>query len=242
MAHPSHRDDLSRFLVHLTRNDAKKNLVSMLRHKVIEARNAHCLFHYEFDGFSPVLKKQFNTVCFTETPLTQIHRLTGEIPGRAIALKGFGLVFSKDAMIKRGACPAVYLNAKGTKLKHYLLSRFRADFQNINRLDKLKKAQADHYRSIIQYYSLINIIAENYDFAWEREWRYRGDFEFRYRDIVAIVAEDPVSFESHCKKSLKPERFKYVERIPIISAKYSYDEVVEAMSAKIRRFALAHDS
>jgi hypothetical protein len=51
------------------------------------------------------------------------------------------------------------------------------------------------------YYSLINVIVENYDFAWEREWRYRGDVEFRYRDVVAIVAEDPGSFEARCKRS-----------------------------------------
>lgn len=226
--------------MHLTRGAPKKNLVSMLRRKTIEARNAHCLFGYEFGPFSAVLKEEFNTICFTETPLPQIRRLTGDIPGRRIALAGYGLVFSKDAMIARGACPAVYLNAKGTKLKHYLLSRFRTDFKDIRSLKKLKKKETDHYRSMIQYYSLINIIAENYDFAWEREWRHRGDFEFRYRDIVAIVAEDPTAFESYCKESLKPERFKYIERIPVISANYSYEEVVEAMSAKIHRYALDH--
>ena len=150
MAHPSYREDVSRFLVHLTRGAPKKNLVSMLRRKTIEARNAHCLFGYEFGPFSSVLRKEFNTVCFTETPLPQIHRLTGDIPGRRIALAGYGLVFSKDRMIARGVCPAVYLNAKGTKLKHYLLSRFRADFGDIRSLKKLKKKQADHYRSIIQ--------------------------------------------------------------------------------------------
>jgi hypothetical protein len=144
-------------------------------------------------------------------------------------------------MIQRGACPAIYLNAKGTELKRYLLSRFRKDFADVNSLEKLKKTEKKYCRSIILYYSLINIIAENYDFAWEREWRYRGDVDFRYRDVVAIVAEDPGSFEARCKRSMKPERFKYIERIPIISAKYSYEEVVQAMAAKIRRYALAHE-
>jgi hypothetical protein len=242
MAHPSHREDLSRFLVHLTRGSAQKNLISILRQKTIEARNAHCLFHYEFKPFSSVLTERFNTVCFTETPLPQIHRLTGTIPGRQIELRGYGLVFSKDAMIAEGACPAVYLNARGTELKRYLLSCFRSDFKGIKSLKQLKKTEKNYYASIIQYYSLINIISENYDFAWEREWRYGGDFKFRYRDLVAIVAEDPASFESRCQESLKPERFKSIERIPIISAKYSYEEVVEAMAAKIRRYALDHDS
>jgi hypothetical protein len=196
---------------------------------------AHCLFHYEFArlNFTPVLRQQFHTVCFTETPLINIHRLTGEIPGRKVKLKGYGLVFAKDALIQRGACPAIYLNAKGTELKDYLLSRFHADFESVHSLNKLQKAQARHYKSIIGYYSLINIIASNYDFTWEREWRHSGPFKFKYHDIVAIVAADPESFESYCKRQLPVTARKYIGRIPIIAPAYSYEEVVEAMSIKI---------
>jgi len=42
---PNNRDDLSRFLVHLTRDFegelARHNLVQILKEKTIEARNAH---------------------------------------------------------------------------------------------------------------------------------------------------------------------------------------------------------
>lgn len=236
---PSEREDLSRFLIHLTRDSdeakARDNLVSILRDKKIKARNAHCLFHHEFArlSFTPVLTQRFFTVCFTETPLMHIHRLTGEIPRRKVKLKGYGLVFAKDALIQRGACPAIYLNAKGTELKNYLLSRFRADFKSVNSLKKLKQAQARHYKSIIGYYSLINIIASNYDFTWEREWRHSGSFKFDYDDVVAIVAPHPESFESYCKRKLPVTFRKYIGRIPIISPAYSYEEVVEAMSIKI---------
>ena len=103
------RDDLSRFLVHLTRNygdsTAKDNLISILRQKRIEARNAHCLFGPKISkiGFSRVLKKQFNTVCFTETPLNQLRHLTQEIPGRKIELCPYGLVFWKEHMLEEVA-------------------------------------------------------------------------------------------------------------------------------------------
>ena len=236
---PSEREDLSRFLIHLTRDsdeaDARDNLVSILRDKKIKALNAHCLFHRLFERlrFTPLLTQQFFTVCFTETPLMHIHRLTGEIPGRKVRLKGYGLVFAKDALIQRGACPAIYLNAKGTELREYLLSRFRADFGSVESLGKLKKAQARHYKSVIEYYSLINIIASNYDFTWEREWRHSGTFKFKFRDIVAIVASKPDSFESYCKHQLPVAARKFIGRIPIISPAYSYEEVVEAMSIKI---------
>jgi hypothetical protein len=238
MPHPSRREDLSRFLVHLTRDShessARENLVSILRDKTIEARNSHCLFKHDILklGFSEVLAKRFKTVRFTETPLMHIHRLTGKIPGRSVELTGYGLVFAKDALIERGACPAIYLNAKGTRLREYLLDRFRSDFGTIKSLAKLKQEQASHYASIIRYYSLINIIASNYDFTWEREWRYSDSFEFKYRDIFAIVAQQPTSFESYCKRQL-PAMRNYIDRIPIVSPDWSYEEVVETMSIKI---------
>lgn len=240
MLHPSHREDLSRFLVHLTRDSdgvsARDHLVSILRSKTIEARNAHCLFMHQFEnlGFSDVLTRRFNTVCFTETPLTQIHRLTGAIPGRRIELSGYGLVFLKDALIERGVCPAVYLNAKGTGLREYLLSLFRDDFRAVKKFKTLKKAQAEHYESIIQYYSLINIIASNYDFAWEREWRHSGSFDFLYRDIVAIIAEAPDSFEPYYKKRLLKVSM-HLDKIPILSPASSYEDVVQSMSLKLRK-------
>jgi hypothetical protein len=239
MRHPARREDFSRFLIHLTRNyegtPARDNLVAMLRERVIEARNPHCLFQHEITnmGFSPLLSKAFTTVCFTETPLTQIHRLTGTIPGRRIELRPYGLVFNKDDLIRRGASPAIYLNAKGTKLRNYLLNRFRDDFNGIRKLKTLRALQMDDYGSIIQYYALVNIIAENYDFTWEREWRHSGRLKFQYRDLVAIVASDPDTFATRCKIQLPQRVRKYMDMIPIISPSWSYEDMLEAMSIKI---------
>lgn len=100
------RDDFSRFLVHLTRdyegNSARSNLREILRAKRIEARNPHCLFQPKIEriGFSDVLKRQFNTVCFTEAPLNQLRFLTREVVGRRIQLKPYGLVFWKNDRVR----------------------------------------------------------------------------------------------------------------------------------------------
>ena len=245
MRDPKHRDDISKFLVHLTRaydgQSAADNLVSILREKVIHARNAHCLFKHEFSRlrFSSVLSGEFQTVCFTEAPLAQIRQLVGEIPGRQIALQPYGLVFNKNTLLSRGANPATYLNAKGTKLREYLLDRFRDDFDGINQLSRLKQEQQKYYRSIIQYYSLVNIIRDNHDFTWEREWRHRGSFSFRYLDVVAIIARDPDTFEEKCREELSPVKFRYIQMIPIISPYWSYEDIVETMSAKVWNNALA---
>jgi len=215
--------------------------MSILRLRTIHARNPHCLFKYDIEklGFSSILSKEFNTVCFTETPLTQVRRLVGTIPGRRVALKGYGLVFAKDTLVSRGANPAFYLNAEGTKLRDYLLARFRTDFEGIHSLKKLKRQQAEYYRSIIQYYSLVNIISGNYDFMWEREWRYRGSFPFKYVDVVAIIANDPDSFEEYCEKRLPKEKFRYVQMLPIVSPRWDYEDIVEAMSIKVWNNALS---
>ena len=71
-------------------------------------------------GFSKLLKTKFRTVCFTETPLTQIKQLSQDIEDRKIQLKPYGLIFWKDDLFEIGASPAVYINAKGTSISRFL--------------------------------------------------------------------------------------------------------------------------
>ncbi len=241
------RDDLSKFLVHLTRDydnaSAQDNLVSILKARLIKARNYHCLFKYDIDNvklnFTAKLKGKFKTVCFTETPLPQINNLTSKIQGRSIELKAYGLVFQKDFLIQEGANPAIYINSKGTDLKTYLLSEFRSIFSKIRSYKKLIKAKKNHYDAIIQYFSLINIIDDNHDFSWEREWRYIGNLRFDYQNIVAIIAEEPDEFESYCKLKLNRKQFGYLKMIPIIAPDWGYEEIVEQMSIKIWNNAIS---
>lgn len=234
------RDDISRFLVHLTRNyeghSAVENLLRILTQRRIEARNAHCLFHRKFSQFefSKILEKKFHTVCFTEAPFPQIRFLASQIPGRNIRMRGFGLVFKKNTLLKRGASPAIYLNAKGTRLREYLLGQFAAHFKGRNQYKRLAhdfgELEAD---SIINYYSLINIISENYDFSWEREWRFPGSLSFDYDELYAIIAEQPRDFERRCQE-IRPTRIaQELSCIPVISPQWNYERVIEEFSVKL---------
>jgi hypothetical protein len=186
------REDLSRFLVHLTRNyddeSACNNLLNILSSQVIQARNAHCLVMHKLVnmGFSDILKKKFNTVCFTETPLTQINKLIA-VADRKIELESYGIIFWKDDLFNAGASPAVYINAKGTSVDKFLLDEFESIFKNIKTLNKLKKTEVQHYGSIVHYYSLINVVKESHDFMWEREWRHHGNFKFQYKVYLSGV-------------------------------------------------------
>src|SRR5580704_12766957 len=104
------REDVSRFVIHLTRNDkqdfrdggsARKNFVQILRERLIRAHRPHCLFNKELEQ-NEKLSKAFRVACFTEVPLNQLHLLTQEIPGRRIKFEPYGFCFAKDFLIHEG--------------------------------------------------------------------------------------------------------------------------------------------
>jgi hypothetical protein len=230
------RDDFSRFLVHLTRDydgsKATNNLISILRKKRIEARNAHCLFAPKINdiGFSDVLKRQFNTVCLTEVPLNQLRFLTREIPGRKIDLQPFGLVFWKDYLLGQGANPAIYINCRKPGLRELLLSQFDQHFKEVRLYRRFKKEYGDAADAIIRYYALINIIRKGNDFTWEREWRHKGHLDFGLERVVAIIAPDPDAFRKSIKRQFGQKLRKEIDSIPIISPEWNYEQLVEEMA------------
>ncbi|MFA7474088.1 MAG: hypothetical protein WCY86_14355 [Spirosomataceae bacterium] len=208
------------------------NLIAILNDKTIYAMNAHCLVKHAIEsmGFSPTLQRQFYTTCFTETPLTQIKQLTKKIKGRRIELAPYGLVFWKNQLFNIGASPAIYINAKGTSISKFLLDEFRSIFNGITQFKSLKEAESAHYKNIVHYYSLINVVKDEHDFMWEREWRHHGDFRFTYRDVVAIVAQDPDRFRSTCQQHCNEQLTKYLNRLPIISPDFTYEELIEELA------------
>ena len=233
------RDDLSRFLVHLTREyqgaSAENNLIAMLRHKRIEARNAHCLFSPKIAtiGFSNVLKKQFNTVCFTEAPLNQLRHLTQDIPRRKIQLCPYGLIFWKANLLEAGANPAVYINSKASGLRELLLRQFDEHFKELRQYKQFKAQFTDDADAIIGYYSLINIISDRVDFSWEREWRLKGEFKFGFDTLVGIVAPDPKAFRKTLDREFGLKLREELARIPLVSPEWNYEQLVEEMTFRI---------
>lgn len=230
---------MSRYLVHLTRDYdgelAQQNLVNILKEKIIEARNSHCLVMHKLEQleFSKLLKNKFRTVCFTETPLTQLKQLTSDIEDRKIKLKPYGIVFWKDNLFENGASPAIYINAKGTSISRFLLDEFDLIFKKINTFKGLKEQEKSHYTNIVHYYSLINVVNEKHDFLWEREWRHHGNFKFKYQDIVAIIANTPSQFEKLCERELSARQYKFIEKIPIINPEWTYEKLVEELAIRI---------
>jgi hypothetical protein len=50
----------------------------------------------------------FGAVCFTETPLSEVHCL--DIEKRTVEWEPYGVVFLKDRLLIRGVSPVLYLN------------------------------------------------------------------------------------------------------------------------------------
>ena len=159
----------------------------------------------------------FAVCCFTETPLSELHLLTRRIPGRSIELSDYGIVFSRQFLISKGAQPALYLNLYDNN------ERLRDAARSIHEI----VAENGFRRSgLAQLLPFLNTMNERHDFAWEREWRIAGDLNFDPRDIVAVIL--PETGE-------RKLTHKYLERgIPVISPAWSTERIVAEFSEQAR--------
>ena len=174
------RGEVSMFMVHFTRNtedrrSAKENLIDILCTRVIKPRNSKGLF-YATEGVSDAAR----TVCFSEAQFNAIKHLIGKHPGRGVELSSYGLVFSKDFLIQKGANPVFYINTYVNQ------ERKRAILEAIKQLDIHKQKEIAPYIEIFGWTNSGSI----YDFHREREWRYPGDFEFEWRDVIFGLCDD----------------------------------------------------
>ncbi|AFZ27905.1 Protein of unknown function (DUF2743) [Cylindrospermum stagnale PCC 7417] len=217
------REDISQFIVHLTRNDqktfpdggntAKKNFQAILESRTILATRPHCLFNQQLDDLSDQEKEKFNVACFTEVPLNQLHLLIKEIPGRQIKLESYGFVFTKDFIIKSGGQPAIYINSYNNNL--WLRDA-------VKELFKVAQKNGEFVGNLWRLLPFINSMDEKHDFSWEREWRINKDLEFELNDLVCLIL--PVQGEYLLKRNLTKEG------ITFISPGWTYEQIVTQLA------------
>ena len=112
------RNDLSRFVVHLTRDDRKDdpewgqtapdNFKDIMDSKTILALRPHCLHGKQIPKKH---RDKFLVCCFTEVPLHELHLVTRPIQGRRNQYSDYGFVFSREFLVSKGAQPAIYVNS-----------------------------------------------------------------------------------------------------------------------------------
>lgn len=203
------RTDISPFLVHLTKNiggpNARENLKSILNAGEIRASHTQ-ISDVKFGGDnrnlpSPASTNALEAVCFTETPLDQIHCLLN-IEGRAVNLTRYGLLFLKGKCIEKGVNPVIYINNFGERNNETFYELFKLidkpEYQNV--VKNLLPLVAVFSRRVRPPNSS-NWTPGDIDFTWEREWRlpaYRSPFRFdREQDVFVGLCphEDIGEFE-----------------------------------------------
>ncbi len=218
------REDISRFVVHLTRDDtsdftdggtAEDNFSAIIEDRRIGAYQPHCIHSNEIPKD---LRKRYSVTCFTEVPLTQLGLLTRKIPGRKVFLEPYGFVFSREFIITKGAQPAIYINSYSGNL--WLRDA-------ANSICKIARKKGFRKGKVWRFLPFLNAMHERYDFTWEREWRVRGDVEFKPSDVVAVILPG-----GGCKKWR--ENFA-LKGIPVLSPGLSYEEIVGELSLQQRK-------
>jgi hypothetical protein len=177
------RADLSTFVFHLTKDGpddsvdallenraakltppARENLLSILAECEIKARGYHSLFKSDLKDADDATKAAFKVVCLSEAPLIVLDELV--VPKRKgnIKLKPYGVIFTREGLIQFGGNEAFYVGSN--QLKEDEWARYKA----------WKMASP---RPSAGTLPLMNLLNQKYDFTWEKEWRFIGDFRFR---------------------------------------------------------------
>ncbi|MDL2324541.1 hypothetical protein LJC61_05255 [Ruminococcaceae bacterium OttesenSCG-928-A16] len=224
----SERTDLSNFLVHLTRDSpessAKESLISILNAQKIEARNHHCLFKKSLEKEPLDFQKKFYVTCYTETPLDKIKHLTKKIENRNKKFQPYGLVFIKSNQKKsekgseNAPNPVFYAMGNNGFLIRALFSEFDQyleDFENGN---------PNNFNLIG---SLVNIVNENHNFQWEREWRTVGDYEFLIPELAAVIA--PSSEHSDIRSKVN---YYFADAITFIDIDWNMEQILLHIGAQ----------
>lgn len=185
------RGDISPFLVHLTRDTSGMNAGEVLT-KIIDeeqliagsGRISDARFAINTSKMSEEdRKKYFGAVCFTETPLNEIHCLL-EISRRSVNLRPYGLVLMKDKAAARGVEPVFYVNNMENDKREILKA-----------LCSLMTSAPDAAARILPLVAIFgkkiqppgaSTSGGEVDFRWEREWRYapiKGAYQLLEEEI-----------------------------------------------------------
>lgn len=133
------------------------------------------VFNPEIGGFDCPIDS--DAVCFTESTLAGLKA------HRDVFRAQYGLAFDRDFLFERGANPC--LNIRESLLKE--------------KITFVGERYKRHVYNFIPYQlqPYVNIIHESFDATHEREWRYAGDFSFKYEDVLFVFCPED-DFPTFC--------------------------------------------
>jgi Putative abortive phage resistance protein AbiGi, antitoxin len=214
----SRRNDLSSFVVHLTRkepaNGAGSSLKSILKNRCIEARNPFGMAVKklkECDSYKKELDSQ-KVICFTETPLEHVYTFLAPIDGRSVEFGSYGLAFTKIVARRLGVNPVWYIDI--TPGHDWLTGP-------VNDLIEAQLKNGGFATSgIAKITPFVEPMGTNAgslpykkEFWWEREWRHHGDFKFELNNIaLGFCPEKEIDeFEAYTKELDTKSTVKFID-------------------------------
>ncbi|MBI5870009.1 MAG: hypothetical protein HZB44_03485 [Actinobacteria bacterium] len=231
------RRDISPFLVHLTRRSSGRSAKQALKNIIInrslkpkssdisDARFGICTIGMEQNQ----KMRLFSSVCFTETPLSEIHCLLS-LAHRKVDLAPYGLVFLKEDLAKKGVSPVFYLNN--------IRNDKDAVVQALCTLVEEESVAAEKLLPLIAVFGTkltapgAQKQTDKIDFRWEREWRYpysEGPLIFEKEDIfMGLCPNKEIDyFEGIFNEGVKPQkRVSFID--PRLNLEWYAKELIEA--------------
>lgn len=139
-------------------------------------------------------RKFFSAVCFTETPLNEIHTLL-EIMYRQVNLEPWGLVFMREELQKRGVAPVFYLNNERGDMGDALEALFQLKDSYPQVASRLLPMVSLFGKKVKAKFAKEDPTGE-LDWRWEREWRYpscEGELSFASADVfIGLCPHDEI--------------------------------------------------
>jgi hypothetical protein len=193
------RNDLSTFLVHLTRatgdRSALENLVSICAARTLEARTPVGWMR-SIDDPEDVERQTQRAVCFTETPLEHVHALAGRITlwgrERSFPLEPYGVAISKMAARRIGVNPVWYVDM--TPGRDWTL------YAALNALAvEAQESSAFHEHPAARIFPFVEKMGrwDNNgrirEFSWEREWRHCGPLRLPSSGIIWLCPSSDIA-------------------------------------------------
>jgi hypothetical protein len=239
------RQDISPFLIHLCRDNnqvtAESALTDILKQKQLKASSyqiSDARFGIRMQDMDKMEQESkmdyFSAVCFTETPLMDIHCLL-EIQSREIQLKQYGLVFRKDKLKVKGVSPVLYLsnwiNDKEEKIKRDKIVQALSSLINTPYAEVAKEILPliSTYGYKIQAPDASKRSPGIVDFIWEREWRYphsKGSFRFSRDDIFVGLCPHEMINDFERRSSKNGLNIPFID--PCRNTKWYADKLIRA--------------
>lgn len=232
------RNDLSTFLVHLTRDhgdrSASENLMSILRSETIEAVNALGMAR-TLDSERTTRRTTQKVACFSEVPLEHTWMMARPIEKRKTSLAPYGVVFSKTTCRRMGANPVWYLDTSVghrslTKAVRTLVDAASADDPSRESTSKAEKRQREAILELTPFIEQMGRLRfGRKEFSWEREWRHAGDFAFAPNHVVAVFA--PEAEHTDLENEIADLSDTWSERmVPLLDPGWGLERMVAALA------------